>query len=169
MLYEAFWSPQLHETFLSSCISVFFRHSYLTSVLTDRIIQLLLFSWTIVLWLYFFICLANTGIFLRSRNLNRREKNHCHILRGENSWQRWGAAKPQSRRLSPQWDKWSSACKGWSVPGASQLPLLHPKSWQRTPTILCCLSSGSVFSIFDILFVDIISFCSLGQMQHKVC
>lgn len=44
MLYEAFWSPQLHETFLSSCISVLFRHSYLTSALTDRIIQLLSFS-----------------------------------------------------------------------------------------------------------------------------
>lgn len=105
MLYEAFRSLQLYETFLSSCISVSFRRSYLTSVLTDRIIQLLLFSEQLHHGSTFSYFLANTGIFLRSRNLNRGEKNDCHILRGENPWQRQEAAELQSRRLSPQWDE----------------------------------------------------------------
>lgn len=155
MLYEAFWSPHLYETFLSSCISVSFRHSYLTSVSTDRIIQLLLFSWRITLWLYFFIFFGQYRDFSEVKKPKQRRKNDCHILRGENPWQRQGAAELQSRRLSPQWDEWSSTCKGWAVPGASQLPLLHPKSWQRTPTpqLLCVVCLLDLYFLFLTFFL----------------
>lgn len=47
------------------------------------------------------------------------------------------------------------------------LLLFHPQVWQDTPRILFSLYPGSIFSIFVILFVAIISFHALGQIQEK--
>lgn len=48
------------------------------------------------------------------------------------------------------------------------LLLFHPQVWQDTPSILFTLYSGSIFSIFAILFVVIISFHDLGQIQKQI-
>lgn len=72
---ETFSSPQLHEPFPSSSISVFFRHSYLTSTLTDSIVQLLSFSWTTALWLYFFVFWLTYGFFSEVVKPKQRRKN----------------------------------------------------------------------------------------------